>query len=562
MNIGQFLKENELKKEFPAEVMAQVATVPDAVRPKDLWNRKDLRHLRTVTIDGDDAKDFDDAISIELLKNGNYRLHVHIADVAHYVPEGSPIDKCAYERGTSTYLINHVVSMLHKKLSNGICSLNPNEDRLTLSVAMEIDPNGKVKKYDIFESAINSDQRMTYNDVTAILNGDPKLHAKYIDYVDDFQHMKKLADILKRKRIERGAIPLDMPEPKFILDKTGNPIDVQKYELGIANNIIEEFMLAANETVAKHMFKQQVPLVYRVHEDPDVEKIKKLAEMLQGCGISLTYDKGFIQPKDLQAVINKAKGTEYERAVSEVLLRSLMKARYCAENWGHFGLAAEYYCHFTSPIRRYPDLCVHRRVKELLHNKIKGFEDINDIVNVRDRVEMAKLIKKTAEIAAHTSATERKATEAERKWDDINIAKIMKPLEGEEFIGTIISVEKFGLFVQLDNLAEGLVRMDDMKGGRYVYDDVKRVLRSQNTSDEYKIGDKMAVRLKSADIGSGDMRFSQVVAERELGSVNPYYNEKVFIKSKTSIRKMKNQAKKGPKHDKRQGRQGGRRGKR
>ena len=556
MNIGQFLKDNNLTKEFPADVLEQVAAIPTEVRPKDLWNRRDFRDVRTVTIDGDDAKDFDDAISIKMLPNGNYQLSVHIADVAHYVPEGSPIDKCAFERGTSVYLINHVIPMLHEKLSNGICSLNPGVPRLAVSVIMEIDPTGKIKKNDICESVITSDQRMTYNDVTAILDGDPKLYAKYIDHVDDFHLMRKLSDILKRKRIERGAIPLDMPEPKFILDASGNPIDVQKYKLTVSNSMIEEFMLAANETIAKHMCKLGIPLVYRVHEDPSVEKIEKLEQMLKACGIHMEYDKGFIQPKSLQAVLKKVAGTEYERAVSQVLLRSLMKARYCEENLGHFGLAAEYYCHFTSPIRRYPDLCVHRRVKELIHDKIKGFESIHDITDVRDRIEMTRLVRKTTEIAAHTSATERNAAEAERKWDNINIAKIMKPHEGEEFSGTIVGIEKFGIFVQLDNLAEGLVRMDDLKGGRYIYDDIKRTLRNQDDHGEYKIGDKMAVRLKHADPGSGDMRFSQIIADKELAAT-PYRDNRVYIKSKTELKKTMNQSKKGTKRDKHHTRKSG-----
>jgi ribonuclease R len=549
MNINQFLQDKNLVKEFPDDVMAQVEIIPNEVKPKDLWNRSDFRHLRTVTIDGADAKDFDDAISIEQLPNGNYKLYVHISDVAHYVREGSPLDKCAYERGTSVYLPPHVVPMLPEKLSNGVCSLNPGVDRLTMSVVMEINDKGKVEgKPQICESVINSDQRMTYHDVTAILEGNPQLHRKYEEHVDDFRHMRKLAEILQRKRKGRGALFMDIPEPHFTFDEAGEPVDVRKYDLTVSNNMIEEFMLIANETIAKRMEKKKIPLVYRVHEDPDSEKILKLAEMLKSRGITLETNKGSVESKHLQEVLQIAKDRGCEKAVGMVLLRSLMKARYCEENRGHFGLATEYYCHFTAPIRRYPDLCVHRKLKAWIKDKNKGNEAIVEAGGISEKLKLSKQIKQMAETAGHSSQTERHAEKTEREWDDINICKIMEPKVGEEFPATIVGVEQFGIFVELDNLAQGLVPIQCLKGGHYIYDDVRRTLRSQHGRDEYKIGDRMPVRLDAVRVDMGEMNFSQVITESERVKT-PYHSDEVVVKTKSNSKKDKGKGKNGNKRD-------------
>jgi ribonuclease R len=339
MTFEQFLEDKNITSEFDAGVINQVATIPSAVIENEIGKRRDLRKMNIVTIDGDDAKDLDDAISISQLPNGNFYLGVHIADVCHYVKESSPLDRSAFERGTSIYLINRVVPMLPKELSNGICSLHPNVDRLTLSIFMEIDKSGSVQEYDICESIINTRARMTYKNVTKILDGDPRLHKQYETLVDDFEMMLKLAKILEKKRIKRGALMFDFPEPHIVLDKNDKPLEVGKAELSISNKIIEEFMLIANETIARHINKLEIPLVYRVHEDPESDKIQRFAIMLKGLGFKLVRNKGeALKPKNLQDVTNKIKGKDCELAVNTILLRSLMKARYCSENLGHFGL--------------------------------------------------------------------------------------------------------------------------------------------------------------------------------------------------------------------------------
>ncbi len=363
-DILSIIKSYNLNEAFPDDVVKQAESISDTVTEEMIKGRRDLRQLRMVTIDGEDAKDLDDAVSLEKLPNGNVRLGVHIADVSHYVTEGSPLDKEALKRGTSVYLVDRVIPMLPKKLSNGICSLNPKVDRLAFTVMMEIDSKGKVIDHEIFESVINIDERMTYTNVYKILaENDEELCKRYDYLLNDFRDMEKLALILRKKREGRGAIDFDFEEAKIILNEEGKPIEVKRYEITIANRIIEEFMLVCNETVAEHFFWTNAPFVYRIHEDPDTDKIESFAEFAHNLGYNL---KGInkVHPRALQDLLSKVKGTKEERIISTVMLRSLQKARYSNQNTGHFGLAAKYYCHFTSPIRRYPDLIIHRLMKE------------------------------------------------------------------------------------------------------------------------------------------------------------------------------------------------------
>ncbi|MDR1101954.1 MAG: ribonuclease R [Clostridiales bacterium] len=506
MTYNEFLKSHGIPAEFPSEVVNQAALIPDEISEKDIKKRRDLRRLKIVTIDGDDAKDLDDAISIEQLKNGNYSLGVHIADVSHYVKEKSPIDREALERGTSTYLINKVVPMLPQKLSNGICSLNPRVDRLTLTIFMEIDQGGGIANYNICESIIRTSERMTYGDVTKILDGDAKLHKRYEPLVDDFFLMRKLAKILENKRIKRGSLIFDIPEPKIVLDENDVPIEIGKHEITISNKIIEEFMLVANETIARHINKLEIPLIYRVHESPEADKIAKFVVMLRGLGYKLQRglgaDKGEIKPKYLQTLSNQIKGKSCETAISTIMLRSLMKARYCEENLGHFGLAAKYYCHFTSPIRRYPDLVVHRVVKDWLNGRI-------------DDKRKKNLSVFTADAAKKSSEAEIKAMNAEREWDDYKICEYMEDKIGEEYENAYItSVTSFGLFVALDNLAEGLIRISNLRNDYYIYDEAHYLLRGKRTRQEFRIGDRLHVKLVRVNKEAQQIDF-EIVEDKE-----------------------------------------------
>jgi len=493
-DIVSIIKSYELSEEFPEDVIRQADAIPDTVSEDMIKGRRDLRDLRMVTIDGEDAKDLDDAVSIEMLPNGNYRLGVHIADVSHYVTENSPLDREALKRGTSVYLVDRVIPMLPKKLSNGICSLNPRVDRLAFTVMMDIDKKGKVVNHEIFESVINIDERMTYTDVYKILvEKDKELIDRYSYLVDDFLKMQELALILRQKRMERGAIDFDFDEAKIILDEKGRPIDVKRYEITIANKIIEEFMLVCNETVAEHFFWSNVPFVYRIHEDPDPEKIGSLAEFVHNFGYTL---KGInkIHPKALQQLLEKIRGKNEERIISTAMLRSLQKARYSSDNVGHFGLAAKYYSHFTSPIRRYPDLIIHRIMKEYL----KGQLDEN-------REEYFQ--KNLPEIAKQCSDRERAAEEAERETEDLKKVEFMKEREGEIFEGIISGVTSFGMFVELENTIEGLVRLSSMDDDYYVYNEKMYCLIGERTRKMYRIGDRVRVQLARADIPSKQIDF-------------------------------------------------------
>jgi len=502
-DILSIMKAYNLTEEFPEEVIKQAESIPDAVTEEMIKGRRDLRDLRMVTIDGEDAKDLDDAVSIEKLDNGNYRLGVHIADVSYYVTEDSPLDKEALKRGTSVYLVDRVIPMLPRKLSNGICSLNPNVDRLAFTVMMEIDSAGRVVNHDIFESVININERMTYTNVYKILVDKDKELCKRYDYlVDDFKLMEELANILRNKRMLRGAIDFDFEEAKIILDKTGKPIDVKRYEITIANKIIEEFMLVCNETIAERFFWANTPFVYRIHEEPDPEKIEAFNEFIYNLGYHIKGVKK-VHPRALQELLEKIKGKKEERIISTIMLRSLKKARYSHQQEMHFGLATKFYTHFTSPIRRYPDLIIHRIMKEYLKSGINEFRE-------------DELIKKLPDITKHCSERERAADEAERETEDLKKVEYMKAHEGEVFEGIISNVTSFGMFVELDNTIEGLVRMSSMDDDYYVYNEKNYYLIGERTKKTYRIGDVVYVKLARADIASRQIDFILQKPEPEI----------------------------------------------
>ena len=459
-----------------------------------------------VTIDGEDAKDLDDAVSIEKLDNGKYKLGVHIADVSHYVREKNPLDKEALKRATSVYLIDRVIPMLPKKLSNGICSLNPKVDRLALSCFMTIDNKGKVCDHEIAETVIRTSERMTYTDVTKILkDNDEELIKKYDYLVDDFKTMEELCLILRDKRMRRGAIDFEFEESKIILNQNGKPIDIKPYEREIANRIIEEFMLVCNETIAEHMFWTNLPFVYRVHENPDEEKLDRFREFVYNLGYTMKATQD-IHPRILQEVLEKVKGKKEETVVSTLLLRSMMKAKYTPECTSHFGLAARYYCHFTSPIRRYPDLQIHRIIKEHINGKIDD--------------KRSQRLAAIVEIAAkQSSEMERLAEEAEREVDDLKKAEYMMDRIGEEFEGIISSVTSFGIFVELPNTIEGLVHITDLDDDYYIYDEQHLLLLGQRTKNVYRLGDEVKVRCSRVDIDNREIFFDIVGREENMEEI-------------------------------------------
>ncbi|MCQ1528326.1 ribonuclease R [Lutispora saccharofermentans] len=497
-DILSIIRGHNLPEEFPADVEVQASRIPEEVRSEALSSRKDLRNRKIATIDGEDAKDLDDAVSLEVLPNGNYFLGVHIADVSQYVFEGSPLDNEALKRGTSVYLVDRVIPMLPKKLSNGICSLNPKVDRLTLSCDMEIDNKGNVVKYDIYESIIRTSERMTYKNVNKILEDeDEELKARYKEFIDTFKNMEQLMNILRKKRRIRGSIDFDFEESKIILDDKGKPVDIRPYERGVSERIIEEFMIVCNETIAEHMYWKEMPFVYRVHEDPDPEKIMVLNVLIHNFGYSI---KGAdeIHPKALQQVLDKVAGKKEERLINTLLLRSLRKARYDGGSLGHFGLASKYYCHFTSPIRRYPDLMIHRIIKEDIHRKLTPGR-------IRELKEMIP------GIAEQSSIRERAAEEAEREVEDLKKAEYMKDRIGEEYEGIISSVTSFGMYVELENTIEGLVHVSNMEDDYYIFDETSHVMIGERKRKIYRIGDMVRIRVLSVDMASHKVDF--VLAE-------------------------------------------------
>lgn len=486
-DILSIIKQFKLSEDFPAKVLNQASSIEQTVSQEEIEKRVDLRNLNIFTIDGADAKDLDDAVSIEKLSNGNYKLGVHIADVSHYVKEKSPIDKEAYKRGNSVYLVDRVIPMLPKELSNGICSLNPNEDRLTLSVFMEIDKNGSVVDYKIVEGIIRSKARLVYDDVSDFLERDDKEALKNLEGVtEDLKIMEELSHILYEKRQKRGCIDFDFPEARIILDEDGIPIDVVKEDRRIADKMIEEFMLVCNETIAEHFYWADIPFLYRIHEEPDMEKIEEFNKFIHNFGYSI---KGIqdIHPKELQLLTKEVKGKKEETLINTLLLRSLKKAKYSSEKDIHFGLAAEYYCHFTAPIRRYPDLQIHRIIKSYIKGKLSS--------NEQDRLHV--LLPKVAD---HTSTTERTAEEAEREVEDLKKAEYMSTRIGNVYEGIISSLTHFGMYVQLDNTIEGLVHFSNMIDDYYYFDEDKYYIIGEHTNKVYRLGDTVKIIVINTDL--------------------------------------------------------------
>lgn len=486
--IDGILIEHEVKQSFEDDVILETESVSDSIIFDG--NRLDLRDKLIFTIDGDDAKDFDDAVSLEKLENGNYSLGVHIADVSEYVKEGTALDREAFYRGTSIYLPDRVIPMLPEKLSNGICSLNPGLDRLTLSVIMEINMQGEVISHSIEKSIINSKARMTYHNVTKIINGDEELSQKYSNIVETIKLMKELSDILEQMRRRRGAIDFDFPEAKIIVDDSGKPIDIVYEENGISNKIIEQFMLTANETIAEYAYWSEIPFVYRTHQPPSEDKILAFCSFIKHFGLSLKgkVDKNNpIYPKALQSILEKVKDTPEERMVSSTMLRSLMKAEYTSVNLGHFGLSAKYYCHFTSPIRRYPDLIVHRILKKFISGEL-------------DDISRQKFEQVAYEAAKNSTSAEMNAEYTERDVEELMKTAYMRAFVGQIFNAVISNITGFGIFIELPNSVQGLIRLENMNEDYFEYDENTVSLRGKRKGFVYNIGDKVEVVLMRADI--------------------------------------------------------------
>ena len=473
-----------IKTEFPEKVLNQAVRVGKPVSEADCAGRLDLRGWQMVTIDGEDAKDLDDAVSLTV-EEGNYRLGVHIADVANYVQENSALDREAFERGTSVYLADRVIPMLPHKLSNGICSLNAGEDRLALSCIMTLGPSGEMLDHEIAETVIRVDRRMSYNGVTKILEGDPDALKENEEFVPMILRMRELSEIIREKRGKRGSIDFDFPETKISLDEKGKPVDIRPYERNAATKIIEDFMLMANETVAEEYFWRDVPFLYRTHEVPDEEKIRQLSTFINNFGYHI-HVRNEVRPKEIQKLLAKVEGTPEEALISRLALRSMKRARYTTENTGHFGLAAKYYTHFTSPIRRYPDLQIHRIIKENLRGRL----------NEDRTAHYAEILPKAA---AQCSDRERRADEAEREVIKMKKAEYMRERFGEEFEGVISGVTRWGMYVELENTVEGLVHVADMWDDHYEFVEQSYELVGEHTGKTYKLGQTVGVRVTGAD---------------------------------------------------------------
>ncbi|MGI6734388.1 MAG: ribonuclease R [Anaerovoracaceae bacterium] len=494
-DIKALIRAFQVREVFPERVKSEATAVPQVLKPKDLEGRRDLREKNIITIDGADAKDLDDAVSVERLSNGNYLLGVHIADVSHYVKEDAPLDKEALKRGTSIYLIDWVIPMLPQELSNGICSLHPGVDRLTLSVSMEIDSRGEVVSYDIFESVIRSKERMVYTDVSDMLeNGDEELIKRYGHIYEQLKLMEELASILRKRRQDRGSLDFDIDEAHITLNEKGIPVSVEAAERRTANRIIEEFMLAANETIATHFFHLELPFVYRIHEKPAPEEIAEFKRFLQGLGLQLKGNPDNIHPKALNEVLNEVRDTGKEHVVNSVMLRSMKKAAYSVECMGHFGLGMKYYCHFTSPIRRYPDLIIHRIIKEYLNGNVYGSR-------------IKKLKQKTLEAADQSSMMERKAEELEREVERLKKAEYMTYHVDEEYDGIISGVASFGFFVQIEGTIEGLVKVDSLDDDYYIYEAEAYRFIGRNNRKTYTLGDPVSIRVDSVDLTAREINF-------------------------------------------------------
>ena len=483
------IKENNLPARFPEQVVQEAIKCGNKIDETDIKNRVDLRGQNIFTIDGEDAKDLDDAVRVIKLENGNYKLDVHIADVSYYVKPNSLLDQEALIRGTSIYMLARVIPMLPRELSNGICSLNAGEDRFTLSCSMEINEKGDVISTEIYKAVINVTERMSYTDVQKILdNSDEEVVNKYKKYIKDFKLMEELALILKNKRLDKGYLNLEIPESKIELDIDGRVVNIKKYETSFANEIIEQFMLTANEQIAEKFYWLDAPFIYRVHEKPDYEKVQELNKFLINFGLMIKANKDNIYPKEFAKILDQVKGKEEEKVVSNLVLRTLKIARYEEINEGHFGIASKYYCHFTSPIRRYPDLFIHRVISKYLEENYDVDEKF-----ILEYKEQAK------DRAKRASEREKIATKVERDSEALKKAEFMENKIGEEYDGIISSVTSFGIFVELDNTVEGLIRFDDLGNEYFIYDEEKKRLIGEKTNKIYKIGDKVRIRVKDAN---------------------------------------------------------------
>lgn len=486
VDIMSIIKANNLPMDFPDPVMRSLNSIPDEVDPTDMAGRMDIRDLQTVTIDGEDAKDLDDAITVT--KNGNlYTLGVHIADVTNYVIEGSPLDVEALKRGTSVYLVDRVIPMLPHKLSNGICSLNAGTDRLALSCFMDIDEKGAVVGHKIAETVLRVDRRMSYTSVKKILEDEDEAEIKeYEELVPMFKLMQELATLLRKKRHQRGSIDFDFPESKIILDEKGKPIDIKAYERNTATKIIEDFMLIANETIAEDYFWQELPFVFRTHENPDSEKIEKLGIFINNFGYSIKIGQDEIHPKELQKLLEKIEGSPEEALISRLTLRSMKQAKYTVNNEGHFGLSTKYYCHFTSPIRRYPDLQIHRIIKETLRGKMSEKR-----ISHYDRI--------LPDVARQSSETERRADEAEREVEKLKKVQYMEQFIGDTFEGVISGITSWGMYIELPNTVEGMVKAADIPGDYYFYDEEHYMMIGEHTNKMFKLGEKVTIEVVDCD---------------------------------------------------------------
>ena len=514
IDMMSLIREYDLPYEFPEAVLNEAKSINQKVDKTKINGRLDLRNEEIFTIDGEDAKDLDDAVNVRKTNSGTYMLGVHIADVSNYVKEDSFLDREAIIRGTSVYMLDRVIPMLPVELSNGICSLNEGEDRLALSVIMEIDKNGQVISSDIKKSVIRVTKKMSYKDVQTVLDNFDKDEKdivddeiaetlrKYKEYQEHFKMMEELAHILKTRREKAGSLNLDIPETKVILDKNGYAVDITKYELVFANEIIEQFMLTANETVAEKFFWLEAPFIYRVHEEPDLEKVSELNKFLFNFGYKVKCNKESVHSTAFEEVLEKVKGTPEERIVSNLVLRTLKVARYDAENLGHFGIASKYYCHFTSPIRRYPDLFIHRIISKYLEEGYNISEE--DIEKYKGQAE---------KYAKQSSDREKIAQKVERDSVDIKMAEYMQDKIGNEYNGIVSSITSFGMFVELENTVEGLIRFEDLGDEYFIYDEDRKTLLGEQTKTIYKIGDKIKVQVTRADKQTRQIDFKKVQEE-------------------------------------------------
>ena len=499
IDVLEVLESMDIVSEFPERVLKEASAIPETLSEKDFERRLDLRNEITFTIDGADAKDLDDAVHIKKLENGHFELGVHIADVSYYVKEGSELDKEALNRATSVYVIDRVVPMLPERLSNGICSLNPNVDRLTQSAIMEIDQKGQVVKHTITQTIIKTTFRMTYSDVNDMIAGDEEKRAAFKAILPSVEAMVELHTILERMRYKRGALNFDTKEAKILVNKTGRPVDIVLRQRGLAERMIESFMLVANETVAEHFATLNLPLIYRIHEEPKAEKVQKFIDYASTFGVRVYGTANSMSQSALQDIMKAVHGQPYEEVLSMMLLRSMQQARYSEHNHGHYGLAAEFYTHFTSPIRRYPDLLVHRMVRDYGHSKeiAEHFEQV------------------IPDIASQSSSRERRAIEAEREVEAMKKAEFMEEFVGEEFDGIVSSVVKFGLFVELPNTVEGLIHVTNLPEF-FHYNERNLTLQGEKSGVVFRVGQQIHIKLVRADKATGEIDFEYLPSEYDV----------------------------------------------